>query len=432
MATPKIIADFETQLSTALAVGGTSFTLASATDDDGVALPAGLYYFTVDNGSSQKEYLAGTLSGTSVTSVLTVSRQGAETSGAVRKHRVGAPIIMTDFATYKKYMDEIATAGASDADNSTKGIVETATTAEIDADTASGSTSAELAVTPDKLVLSKYGTQLPSSDEKDALAGGGDFGTPATGNKYVTEDYQTANPNVVIETFTADGTWTKPTGALSIKVIAVGGGGAGGGTYNETASGGGGGGGGGGYSVGVFDTSELSATEAVVVGAGATGGTSTGATGGVSSFGGTVLKANGGGGGGGYNTSGTGTPGGGGSGTIEDGAVGGGGYSSGSNAASGRQAPGGGGGALASYTSGGGVNLLETKAGPSGFVAGTNATMVVACGTGGGAGTDSTNRNGAAGGVPGGGGGGAWGGGSATSSTGGAGGRGQVVVISYL
>ena len=129
MATPKIIADFETQLATALSVGSTSFTIASATDDDGVALPAGLYYFTVDNASTQKEYFAGTLSGTSVTGVLSVSRQGVETSGAARAHRIGASVIITDFATYKKYMDEIALVSAPDASTGVKGVVEAATLA---------------------------------------------------------------------------------------------------------------------------------------------------------------------------------------------------------------------------------------------------------------------------------------------------------------
>lgn len=185
MATPKIIADFETSLATALAIGGTSFTLASATDDDGVALPNGLYYFTVDNGTSNKEYLAGTLAGTSVTSVLSVSRQGAETSGAARAHRVGASVIMTDFATYKKYMDEIALVSAPDASTSAKGVVEAATTAEIDADTATGSTGAIIAVAPDKLVLSKYGTRLPTADQKAALAGVS--GTPSSLNPYFTK-----------------------------------------------------------------------------------------------------------------------------------------------------------------------------------------------------------------------------------------------------
>lgn len=168
---PKIIADFEAQLATAISIGSTSFTLSTATDDDGVALPAGLYYFTVDNGSNSKEYLAGTLSGTSVTGVVNVSRQGVETSGAVRAHRIGASVIITDFATYKKYIDNTTASGAPNATTSVQGLVELGIAAEIDAGTATGGTGAALAVTPDQLALSIYGTRLPSAAEKSALAG---------------------------------------------------------------------------------------------------------------------------------------------------------------------------------------------------------------------------------------------------------------------
>jgi hypothetical protein len=142
MSTPKIVADLETQLATALAIGGTSFSISSSTDDDGVSLPAGKYYFTIDNGTSQKEYVVGTLSGTSVTSVSNVTRQGTESSGVDRAHRVGASVIMTDFMTYKNYIDETTVAGAADADANTKGVVEVPTAAEIDANTATGGTGA--------------------------------------------------------------------------------------------------------------------------------------------------------------------------------------------------------------------------------------------------------------------------------------------------
>ena len=166
---PQIVADFEVQLATAVSVGSTSFSISSNLDDDGIAIPNGLYYFTVDNGSSNKEYLAGTISGSSVTGVVSVSRQGVETSGAVRAHRIGASVILTDFATYKKYMDNAALSGAVDATTSTKGIVEIATQAEIDSGATTGSTGASVVIRPDQLALSKYSTQLPSVAEKASL-----------------------------------------------------------------------------------------------------------------------------------------------------------------------------------------------------------------------------------------------------------------------
>lgn len=170
MATPKIIADFETQLATAIAVGGTSFTLSSATDDDGVAIPAGTYYFTVDNGSSNKEYLMGTVSGTAVTSVYSVSRQGTETSGAARAHRVGASVIITDFATYKKYMDGIALVSSPDADTATKGVSQEATQAQVDAGTATGSTSARLYTNPVTIRAKKYHDYIADAGSTDSYA----------------------------------------------------------------------------------------------------------------------------------------------------------------------------------------------------------------------------------------------------------------------
>ena len=217
---PLAPADIEFQLSASIAVAATSFTLSSATDDDGVALAAGLYTFTIDNGKSNKEYLQGDLSGTTVSNVVSVSRQGVSSSGAARAHRVGAPVIISNFASIqrvvaalqgsidldgsnvmsydadptfnqdqqiitKKYADDLSIAGASDASTTTKGIVEEATEAEINADTAAGGTSARLFVNPSTLRTSEYGVQLPTADEKDALAG---TGTPNSSNKYVTDD----------------------------------------------------------------------------------------------------------------------------------------------------------------------------------------------------------------------------------------------------
>lgn len=114
---PLAYADVELQISSAISAGDTTFSLSSATDDDGNALPAGKYCFTIDNGSSNKEYLLGQLNGTDVTSVVSVSRQGVETSGAVRAHRVGAPAIVSDFATIQRVADVLRGQETLDGDN---------------------------------------------------------------------------------------------------------------------------------------------------------------------------------------------------------------------------------------------------------------------------------------------------------------------------
>lgn len=96
---PKVVADFETQLSAGVSAGATTASIQSNTDEDSVSLPAGLYAFTIDsNKRSVKEYFIGSLSGTSITSITSISRQGAATSGFARAHKVGASVKITDWA----------------------------------------------------------------------------------------------------------------------------------------------------------------------------------------------------------------------------------------------------------------------------------------------------------------------------------------------
>lgn len=106
-----------------------------------------------------------------------------------------------------------------------------------------------------------------------------------------------------VQTFTANGTWNKPTGVTVVQVTCTGGGGGGGGGTASYASSriGGSGGGGGARIERVFPASGLASTVAVTIGAGGAGGagrTSPGVTvataGGASSFG-TYLYAYGGG-----------------------------------------------------------------------------------------------------------------------------------------
>lgn len=93
-----IAANFETQLATKIVAGGTTGSLKSVSDKDSVALPSGKYVMTFDGGKSQEEHLLFDLAGTAMTNIKSVSRQGVETVGAVREHRVGASVKITDFA----------------------------------------------------------------------------------------------------------------------------------------------------------------------------------------------------------------------------------------------------------------------------------------------------------------------------------------------
>src|SRR3990167_5706596 len=115
-------------------------------------------------------------------------------------------------ATQKAVKTYVDAGGNVNASETSKGIVEEATDAEVTAGTATGATGAKLIVTPAKLA-----TRLTA----------------------LLIDYQAF-------TDTAGGTWTKPSSATSnsLVVVEVWGGGGGGGCGGSNAVGGGGGGGG--------------------------------------------------------------------------------------------------------------------------------------------------------------------------------------------
>jgi len=121
-----------------------------------------------------------------------------------------------------------------------------------------------------------------TADRVSALGGGGDFGTPSTTNKFLTESFLSTRQ--VIQTFSASGTWTKPTGAKAVFVQLWAGGGSGG----KGTTSGAGGGGGGGYAEAFLAGSILGSTVSVTVGLGGASVSSAntvGFAGGSSSFG---------------------------------------------------------------------------------------------------------------------------------------------------
>lgn len=240
----KTIADFSTTLGAKVAVGATTATLNSATDSDGVSLPAGTYGFTIDRNNSSKEYFTATLSGTSLSSIKTITRgTGAGTAGFARAHRKGAEIVITDHVVIKRilnlldgttdfdsatpikydgvatltpgsnqfatvaYVDAVSIAGAADATTTTKGIVEEATEAEINAGTAAGGTSARLFINPSTLATSNYGTRLPTSGEKSAIAGNNTDIAIGSGNKLMSQTGFQKNAEIYAASTTGNDTY---------------------------------------------------------------------------------------------------------------------------------------------------------------------------------------------------------------------------------
>ena len=409
-----ILADFTVQLSTPVAIGDTTATLTSATDDDGVALPTGLYGLTIDAGQSNKEYITCTLTGTALTNIKSISRQGVETTGFTKAHRRGAKVTITDWAVLskmfknlngdtgfnssaplfydgaanittanqlatKKYVDDVAIAGAGNADTSTQGLVQMATQSQMDAGTTQGSSGAYLVAPLDVVRAKKYHDYAADAGGTDAYAititpaitaysagqeftfkantantGAATLNVSGLGAKTIKKNYNEdlvtgdilANQIVKVvydgtnmqlisttsglgkstttEIFSADGTWTKPTGAKIIRVICVGAGGGGGGGSSRSSGlqrAGGSGGGGGARTERVFDVSYLPTTVSVTVPAGGTGGggDASGTSGGSASFGNYLIAY---GGGAGVNNASTAATGGSGGGTAGQGQTG--------------------------------------------------------------------------------------------------------------
>ena len=241
----KIVADFSTTLAVKLSVAGESATLVGITDDDGNTLPNGKYFFTLDGGTSSKEHIYCTLTGTALSLIKSVSRQGVHTTGAVREHRAGATVSLTDFAiikeltallsgetdldadhplkydaeptlsddneiTNKKYVDDSIAAGASNASTTVKGVVEEATQAEVDAKTGVGGTGAQLFVNPANLRPANINDYVASdigAADAYAIITNPVISAYAEGQVFI---FKAANANTGASTLAVCGLATKP------------------------------------------------------------------------------------------------------------------------------------------------------------------------------------------------------------------------------
>lgn len=191
------------RLSANLSATGLTFAVNNLTGWDGVTLAAadfGTIHYVVfrDTASTAIEIMQ--IDPTAITSSsITILKRGLKFEGDQSTEVAANKLFwvkgdtIVSFGTnapqlyqyLKEYIDGIAIAGSPNASTTAKGISEEATTAEINAGTGAGATGAELFVNPLYLAASIYGLQLPSSGQKDALAGY--RGTPSTTNKYLTE-----------------------------------------------------------------------------------------------------------------------------------------------------------------------------------------------------------------------------------------------------
>lgn len=103
----KVVANFETSLATKLANGAVAGALTSITDKNGVNLSTGKYCMIIDRGTGDEEHLVFDLSGTSMTNIYSVSRQGVQVAAVqnLNGHRAGSKCYLTDFVNLKIIVD---------------------------------------------------------------------------------------------------------------------------------------------------------------------------------------------------------------------------------------------------------------------------------------------------------------------------------------
>ena len=182
---PTSVALFETSLASSITSSATSMTLVSATTKDGSALASSTYAFILDEGTASEEMVIADCTGTACVRMIrgVSALTGTTTVSTLQKaHRRGASVKITDgpqlviisrilngqgtvpsqfyyddrvligvgspttTIASKYYVDSTVLAGCADANETTKGCVELATTAEAAAGTSAGGTAARLVV----------------------------------------------------------------------------------------------------------------------------------------------------------------------------------------------------------------------------------------------------------------------------------------------
>lgn len=311
----------------------TSIKVTSLTTPNGYAIQTAdlvggaqnVYYATIEPSSSLKETVScsGDTQNPDGTAILTGCTRGllftypyTASTTLARPHSGGSAVALSNspqlYNDIITYINNAVIAGGIDAQPGTKGVVDIATAiqAASHAQNGSGATSAYLALT----------SNISSSTRKANTA---QVVVSSSTDGYIDSSYinpanfaafGTVGKNLFFAT--SSQTWTVPTGVTLADVQCVGGGGGGGGTLTSSPYSPAGGGGGGAYIHGIANVTGLS-TVAITVGLGGLGApSSSGGTGGDTSFGNFFLAKGGSGGAGNSGSSGPLTLGGGGGGTA--------------------------------------------------------------------------------------------------------------------
>lgn len=326
---PKVPALFTSSLLSRIESSATSMTLVSGRLKNGAQL-SGYTCFTIDEGSSQEEFVCGLASSTSVTSMIRGIDPldgDLEVTSLKKSHNRGASVKVTNYPVLGilarilngdetipnvlRYASGVTTSsiyangqnlvsvstlqdtvasGAVNASETTKGISELATDSELADGTASGGTGARL-VAPGSLFGATSSAQrmVPVTNASGTLSPGFiDQTASYDWSGTTTFSGQVAGNNPVVRTYTTTSTtstWNKPAN-LKYVVVEVQSGGGGGQTVS---SGAGYGGAAGCYAKKLLLTANVSSTVTITVG----GGGAAAGTGGSSSFGSFVTATGG-------------------------------------------------------------------------------------------------------------------------------------------
>lgn len=104
-----LVANFRTSLASKVSFGDTTLQIVNNIDKDGVALPSGVYGFTISEGKTDEEHIVGNLSGNIVSNIVTVDRQNGQpiaTGIAMAEgHRRGSSIKITNWVPIARHRD---------------------------------------------------------------------------------------------------------------------------------------------------------------------------------------------------------------------------------------------------------------------------------------------------------------------------------------
>lgn len=104
----KITANFSTQITTNVSVGGLTASLASNLNKEGNAMADGKYCFTLNQGKSNEQHFLCDLTGTAIANVQGVDHAGNVSTGFLKDARINDEIKITDYVNLLRIVEVLS------------------------------------------------------------------------------------------------------------------------------------------------------------------------------------------------------------------------------------------------------------------------------------------------------------------------------------